>query len=156
MPESVWDYPRPPRVESSREHVVVVHAGRPIADTHRALRVLETSHPPTYYIPVADIADGVLQPARSGLQTWCEFKGQARYWDLVADGQRVADVGWSFARPTPGFEALADHVAFYPSRVQRCLVDDEVVVAQEGDFYGGWITSRVSGPFKGGPGTLGW
>lgn len=156
MPESVWDYPRPPRVETSSEHVVVEHAGRSIADSHRALRVLETSHPPTYYIPIADIADGVLEPARSGLRTLCEFKGQARYWDLVVDGQRVPDVAWSFARPTPGFEALADHVAFYPSRVERCLVDGEVVVAQEGDFYGGWITSRVTGPFKGGPGTLGW
>lgn len=156
MPESVWDYPRPPRVEPTSERVVVRHAGRPIADTTDALRVLETSHPPTYYVPIADVADGVLVPARSGLRTVCEFKGSARYWDLVLSDGRVPEVGWSFARPTAGFEALADHVAFYPGRVEACLVDDEVVQPQPGDFYGGWVTSRVQGPFKGAPGTMGW
>jgi len=118
--------------------------------------VLETSHPPTYYLPVHDVAAGVLVPARSGMATVCEFKGVARYWDLVMDETRVLDVGWTFPQPTRGYEALVDHVAFYPSRVQRCLVDDEVVLPQAGDFYGGWITSGVRGPFKGGPGTMGW
>ena len=156
MTESVWDYPRPPRVEPTAAHVVVEHLGRPVADTRRALRVLETSHPPTYYLPVHDVAAGVLVPARSGMATVCEFKGVARYWDLVMDETRVLDVGWTFPQPTRGYEALVDHVAFYPSRVQRCLVDDEVVLPQAGDFYGGWITSGVRGPFKGGPGTMGW
>lgn len=156
MPESVWDYPRPPRVEPSTEHVVVEHAGRRIVDTRRSLRVLETSHPPTYYVPRDDIADGVLQPARSGARSLCEFKGQAHYVDLVLTDARVADVGWFYPRPTPGFEVLRDHVAFYPGRVERCLVDDEVVTPQPGGFYGGWITSRVVGPFKGAPGTMGW
>lgn len=156
MTESVWDYPRPPRVEPSSEHVVVEHAGRPIADTCASYRVLETSHPPTYYVPLADVADGVLVPARSGLRTLCEFKGQAQYFDLELPGVRVADVGWTFPRPVAGYEALVDHVAFYPSRVQRCLVDDEVVTPQPGGFYGGWITPRVVGPFKGAPGTMGW
>ena len=156
MTESVWDYPRPPRVEPTTAHVVVEHLGRPIVDTRRALRVLETSHPPTYYLPISDVAAGVLVPARSGLASVCEFKGVARYWDLVLDGARVADVGWTFPQPTPGYEALVDRVALYPSRVDRCLVDDEVVTPQAGDFYGGWITSGVHGPFKGGPGTMGW
>lgn len=154
--ESVWDYPRPPRLDPSAEHVVVEHAGRPVADTRRSVRVLETSHPPTYYVPRSDVADGVLEPARSGLRTVCEFKGVAQYWDLVVDGRRVPDVGWSYPQPRAGYEALRDHVAFYPGRVDRCTVDDEVVAAQPGDFYGGWITSRVRGPFKGGPGTAGW
>lgn len=156
MPESVWDYPRPPRLDASTEHVVVEHGGRRIADTRRAVRVLETSHPPTYYIPRADVADGVLEPARSGLRTVCEYKGAARYWDLVVAGRRVADAAWSFPQPTPGYETIAGHVAFYPGRVDRCLVDDEVVQPQAGGFYGGWITSRVTGPFKGAPGTWGW
>lgn len=156
MTESVWDYPRPPRVEPSAEHVVVTHAGRRIADTRRAQRVLETSHPPTYYIPLADVAEGVLVPAQSGLRTLCEFKGQARYVDLLLPDVRVPDVGWTFARPTAGFTSIADHVAFYPGRVDRCTVDDEVVTPQPGGFYGGWITSRVTGPFKGAPGTMGW
>jgi uncharacterized protein (DUF427 family) len=154
--ESVWDYPRPPRVEPSTEHVVVTHKGRRIVDTRRSLRVLETSHPPTYFVPLADVADGVLRPAQSGLRTLCEYKGQAQYWDLVLDGHRVAEVGWSFPRPTPGFEVLRGTVAFYPGRVDECLVDDEVVAPQPGNFYGGWITSRVRGPFKGAPGTMGW
>jgi uncharacterized protein (DUF427 family) len=156
MTESVWDYPRPPRVEPSTEHVEVEYAGQPIADTRRSYRVLETSHPPTYYVPLADVADGVLVPAASGLRTLCEFKGQAHYFDLVLDGGRVADVAWRFPRPVAGYEVLAEHVAFYPGRVERCLVDDEVVIPQPGGFYGGWVTSRVTGPFKGAPGTMGW
>lgn len=156
MTESVWDYPRPPRVEPSSEHVVVEHAGRRVADTTRALRVLETSHPPTYYVPLADVADGVLHPARSGLRTLCEFKGQAQYWDLLVGGERVLDAAWTFPRPVAGYESLREHVAFYPGRVDSCWVDGEAVTPQPGGFYGGWITSRVVGPFKGAPGTMGW
>jgi uncharacterized protein (DUF427 family) len=156
MTESVWDYPRPPRVEPSAEHVVVEHARRRVVDTRRSLRVLETSHPPTYYVPVADVAAGVLHPARSGLRTLCEFKGMARYWDLVLPETRVDDVAWSFPQPVSGYEALVGHVAFYPGKVDVCMVDDERVAAQAGGFYGGWITSRVVGPFKGEPGTMGW
>ncbi len=156
MTESVWDYPRPPRVEPSDEHVVVEHAGRRVVDTRHALRVLETSPPPSYYLPVADVAEGVLQPARSGRRTVCEFKGVARYWDLVVGTLRVPDVAWSYDSPRPRYQLLQGHVALYPGRVDRCLVADEVVQPQPGDFYGGWITSRVRGPFKGAPGTAGW
>jgi uncharacterized protein (DUF427 family) len=155
--ESVWQYPRPPRVEASEELVVIEYRGVEICSTRDSVRVLETSHPPTYYVPGADVAEGVLRPAASGLATMCEFKGRARYWDLVVPGQpHVADAAWDYPQPWPGYESLAEHWAFYPSKVSRCIVDGEEVVPQQGDFYGGWITSRVTGPFKGGPGTRGW
>lgn len=152
--ESVWDYPRPPRVEPDDREVSVEHAGRTVARSQRVLRVLETSHPPTYYLPVGDVAPGVLRPSRR--RTHCEFKGVASYYDVVVDGQRLADAAWTYAQPTRGYEALIDHVAFYPGPFDRCTVGGEVVDVQAGDFYGGWITSDVTGPFKGGPGTLGW
>ncbi len=152
--ESVWDYPRPPRVEASREHVVITHAGQLVADTRQSFRVLETSHPPTYYLPRAAFVPGVLRP--SDRQTWCEWKGRAAYYDLLLAERTVPDVAWTYPEPADGFESLREHVAVYPGRVERCTVDGEVVVAQPGDFYGGWITSRVTGPFKGGPGTRGW
>ena len=135
-------------------HVVVELGGRVVADTVRAVRVCETSHPPVFYIPRADIAPGVLEQA-SGT-SWCEWKGAATYWDAVVDGRRVPAVGWSYEEPTPGFEHLRGAVAFYPDRVDRALVDGEVVRPQPGRFYGGWITDEVVGPFKGDPGTLGW
>ena len=125
-----------------------------VADTVRAVRVCETSHPPVFYIPRADIAPGVLEQA-SGT-SWCEWKGAATYWDAVVDGRRVLAVGWSYEDPTPGYEHLRGAVAFYPDRVDRALVDGEVVRPQPGRFYGGWITDEVVGPFKGDPGTLGW
>jgi uncharacterized protein (DUF427 family) len=154
MTESVWDYPRPPRVEHSSEHVVVTHGGVVVADTTSSLRVLETSHPPTYYLPVTAFAPGVLRPGEGA--SWCEWKGQAAYLDLVvADDVRPA-IAWTYPTPSKGFEALVDHVALYPGRVERCTVDAEVVEPQPGGFYGGWITSRVTGPFKGSPGTSGW
>ncbi len=153
--ESVWDYPRPPRLEKSERRITIVHAGVTIADTSRAMRILETSHPPVYYIPQADIAMESLQPsARRG--SFCEFKGVASYWSLDVGGRRVEDVAWSYARPSAGYAALKDHLAFYASRVDECSVDGERVVPQPGDFYGGWITSHVTGPFKGSPGTMGW
>ena len=149
--ESVWDYPRPPRVEPSAAHVVVELDGEVLADSRRSLRVLETSHPPVFYIPAADVSTERLRPS-ARRPTVCEFKGTARYYDA---GNRPA-VAWSYPAPSPGYEAIAGHYAFYPGRVDRATVDGEPVEAQPGDFYGGWITSAVTGPFKGGPGTAGW
>jgi uncharacterized protein (DUF427 family) len=152
--ESVWDYPRPPRVEPSDREVVVVLGGVEVCRTRRALRVLETSHPPTWYLPVADWVDGALRPAPGG--SFCEFKGTAAYLDVVG-GEVVADAAaWTYPRPTAGFEALRETVALYPGRMDRCTVDGEVVRPQEGGFYGGWVTDDVVGPFKGAPGTRGW
>ncbi len=154
-PESVWDYPRPPSVLPSDERVVIELDRAVIVDTRRALRVLETSHPPVYYLPAEDVAAGLLRPV-SGT-TWCEFKGTAAYFDILApSGRTLRRAAWHYPQPNVGYEALTGHVAVYPGLMDRCSVDDETVVAQPGDFYGGWITSRVSGPFKGGPGTVGW
>ena len=152
--ESVWDYPRPPSADVTARHVVVYFGGRPIADTRRAIRVCETSHPPVYYVPRDDIADGVLERAPGG--SWCEWKGSATYWDVVVEGRRVAQAAWSYEDPSPGFEHLRGAVAYYPGKVDRALVDDEPARPQAGGFYGGWITDEVVGPFKGEPGTLGW
>ncbi|WP_250038385.1 DUF427 domain-containing protein [Paractinoplanes maris] len=152
--ESVWDYPRPPRLERTTSRVTIVQAGQTIVDSDRCWRVLETSHPPVYYVPRDDIADGVLQPGTG--RSYCEFKGVADYWDVVVGEERVHQAGWSYAEPTPAYAELAGAVAFYPSRVDECRVAGEVVQAQEGDFYGGWITADITGPFKGGPGTMGW
>ena len=155
MTESVWDYPRPPRVEPSSEHVEVVLGGTVVAATDRSWRVLETSHPPTYYLPPEAFADGVLRPVQGG-HTWCEWKGEASYLDLVT-GDRVAHrAAWTYLHPASGFEDIAGPIALMPGLVDRCTVDGEVVEPQPGGFYGGWITSRVVGPFKGGPGTRGW
>ena len=152
--ESVWDYPRPPRVDPVSEHITVTHLGKELVSTNQSVRVLETSHPPTYYIPIADFAEGVLVPVDG--QTYCEFKGAASYYDVVVGSTRIPRAAWTFENPTKGFEALSGRVALYASKVDRCTVGEEVVQAQEGDFYGGWITSKIVGPFKGAPGTLGW
>jgi uncharacterized protein (DUF427 family) len=149
--ESVWDCPRPPRVEPWSAHVVVELDGAVLAETRRSLRVLETSHPPVYYIPAAVVRTVRLRPA-GRRSTWCECKGAARYYDA---GDRAA-VAWTYPSPSPGYGILAGHFAFYPGRVDSATVDGEQVEAQPGDFYGGWITSAVTGPFKGGPGTMGW
>lgn len=154
MTESVWDYPRPPRVEPSTEHVVVTHAGVVLADTTASLRVLETSHPPTYYLPTSSFADGVLRPGDG--TSFCEWKGRATYYDMVVGDEVLSAVAWTYPSPSRGFEALLDHIALYPGRVERCTVDGEIVEPQPGSFYGGWITSRVVGPFKGAPGSQGW
>ena len=149
MPESVWDYPRPPRVEPSVKRVRVVLGGTVIADTTRAHRVLETSHPPVYYVPLADVAPGALEPAR-GPATFCEWKGTASYYDVIGgDGRRVERGAWTYHDPAPGFETIRDAVAFYPRPMDECTLDGEVVEPQPGGFYGGWITSDVVGPFKG-------
>jgi uncharacterized protein (DUF427 family) len=152
--ESVWDYPRPPSAEVTARRVLVEAGGRVVADTGRAVRVRETSHPPVYYIPRDDIAAGVLERAEGTSE--CEWKGQATYWDVVVDGRRLRQAGWSYESPSPGYEHLRGAVAFYPGRVDRALVDGEQVRPQPGDFYGGWITDEVVGPFKGEPGTRGW
>ena len=133
---------------------MLVHAGSVVAETTSSVRVLETSHPPSYYLPRDAFADGVLRPVER--TTWCEWKGRATYLDLVVGDTVVPAAAWTYADPSPDFEAIRDHVAVYPGRLDRCTVDGEVVQAQPGDFYGGWITARVTGPFKGAPGTSGW
>ena len=152
--ESVWDYPRPPRIEPSSDRVTIRLGGRVIAETTRSLRVLETSHPPVYYVPKSDFGEGVLTPARG--TTWCEFKGTARYFDVSAGAVVVHRGAWHYPNPSTGFEQLTGMVAVYPGKMESCQVGGEIVQAQEGDFYGGWVTSRIVGPFKGGPDTLGW
>ena len=152
--ESVWDYPRPPRVESCSEHVSITHLGQRLVSTNESVRVLETSHPPSFYLPIKDFLPGVL--VASPGQTYCEFKGAASYFDLVVGDQRIARAGWTYENPNKGYEALIGKVAIYASVVDECRVGDELVQAQEGDFYGGWITSNIVGPFKGAPGTWGW
>jgi uncharacterized protein (DUF427 family) len=151
---SVWDFPRPPALERSSEHVVVRFAGRVVAETRAPFLVCETSHPPVYYVPREDVATGLLEPVAH--RTLCEFKGVASYADLVVGGDRSPLACWWYDAPTGAFAALVGAIAFYPQRVDTCEVDGEVVRAVDGDFYGGWITPSVSGPFKGGPGTLGW
>jgi uncharacterized protein (DUF427 family) len=145
--ESVWDYPRPPRVERTQRRIRAVHRGVVIVDTRRALRVLETSHPPTYYVPLADVVAGVLEHA-GGRGTVCEWKGTASYLDLVVDGARVPRAAWTYETPRPGYEALRGTVAFYPQLVDECWVDDDRARPQEGSFYGGWVTAEIAGPFK--------
>jgi uncharacterized protein (DUF427 family) len=152
--EHVWDYPRPPAVEPCGQRVRVELGGELVADSTRALRVLETSHPPVIYIPPDDVAPGWLAPSRSRT-TWCEFKGRAHYLSAV-DRPDARDVAWTYPAPSPGYEALRGYIAFYPGRVDAAYLDDERVEAQESDFYGGWITRDLVGPFKGPPGTRGW
>ncbi|MGA8257579.1 MAG: DUF427 domain-containing protein [Nocardioides sp.] len=152
--ESVWDYPRPPRLETSTDSIEVVLGGVTVAVTTRSWRVLETSHPPTYYLPRSAFIDGALRPAAGSSS--CEWKGRAAYFDVVG-GDRVAPrAGWTYPTPTPAFADLADAVAVMPAAMDRCVVNGEVVVPQAGGFYGGWITSRVVGPFKGEPNSWGW
>jgi uncharacterized protein (DUF427 family) len=152
--ESVWDYPRPPRLELVDKRLQVEFNGRIVADTRRAWRVLETSHPPVYYLPPEDINLDLLQEVGGG--SWCEWKGQATYYDVVA-GDRVAPrAGWTYRRPSAAFKPIKDHVAFYAWAMDACLVNGEQVRPQPGEFYGGWITTDIVGPFKGEPGTSGW
>lgn len=152
--ESVWDYPRPPRLEKVSERLRVTFNGEAIADTVAGYRVLETSHPPVYYIPPGDIVQHYLLTAPGS--SWCEFKGHAKYWSLDVKGTRSDNAAWSYPQPSQAFADIAGYLAFYASRVEGCWVGDERVQPQEGDFYGGWITPRIVGPFKGGAGTRGW
>lgn len=153
--ESVWDYPRPPRVEPCGKRIVVRFADRVLADTTRSQRVLETSHPPVYYLPLSDVDESMLRASGDG-GSMCEFKGRAKYFDVVA-GDRVAErAAFTYPNPTRGMESLRDHVAIYAGLMDAVEVNGERAAPQEGGFYAGWITSDVVGPFKGGPGTRGW
>ncbi len=154
--ESVWDYPRPPRVEPSVKRVRIVLGGALIAETNRAHRVLETSHPPVYYVPAEDVSANSLKPS-SGRMSFCEWKGNASYFDVVGgDARSVERAAWTYLDPSRGFEAIRGSVAFYPGLMDECTLDGEVVEAQAGGFYGGWITCDITGPFKGGAGSRGW
>jgi uncharacterized protein (DUF427 family) len=152
--ESVWDYPRPPRLEDVDRRVKVVFGGVTLAYTTRAKRVLETSHPPVYYVPPEDIRTEHLRPSEG--TSVCEWKGRARCYDVVTDERREERAAWCYPDPVPAYRELKDHVAFYPAKMDACWVDGEKVEAQKGGFYGGWITSEVVGPFKGAPRTFGW
>jgi uncharacterized protein (DUF427 family) len=153
--ERVWDYPRPPAVVPCSRRVRIELADHALADSSRALRVLETSHPPTIYIPPADVQQDLLA-ASDARSTWCEFKGAAQYWDAIVDGRRFIALGWSYPNPASGYEALRNHIAFYPGRVDAAWLEEERIKAQDSDFYGGWITADLVGPFKGPLGTLAW
>lgn len=152
--ESVWDYPRPPRVERVPERVRITFNGVEVADSSRAWRVLETSHPPVYYIHSDDLRRECLEPSLR--RSFCEWKGQASFVTLRVGDRVVEDVGWFYSDPVPAFRSIRDHVAFYAGPMDCCMVGDEQVRPQLGGFYGGWITSKVVGPFKGGPGTEFW
>jgi len=152
--ESVWDYPRPPRIELVEWRIGIVHAGSVVVDAPSACRVLETSQPPAYYVDAEHVRVDLLRPSRR--RTSCEWKGQASYADIVVGEVTVLDAAWTYPRPASSFADLAGRWAFYPQLVDECWVDDERVRANEGSFYGGWITVNVTGPFKGGPGTAHW
>jgi uncharacterized protein (DUF427 family) len=152
--ESVWNYPRPAIAESTRRHVRIEHRGIVIAETRRPVRTLETSHPPSWYIPPDDVTQRVLR--RSDRRSFCEWKGEAIYWHVDLGDTVLRDVAWSYPNPTPAFAALRDHLAFYAAPFDRCTLDGEVVRPQPGGFYGGWITADLAGPFKGIPGSMGW
>ena len=146
--ESVWDYPRPPRLERVEKRLRVVHRGRVVAETERGWRVLETSHPPNYYFPPEDVDSSLLRES-SGGETLCEWKGRARYYDIVIDGETTPRAAWYYPDPTPDFAEIENAVAFYAGKVDEAWVGDERAEPQPGEFYGGWITSDIVGPFKG-------
>ncbi|MDQ3131995.1 MAG: DUF427 domain-containing protein [Acidobacteriota bacterium] len=152
--ESVWDYPRPPKLELTNKHLKIIFGGEIIAETNRAFRVLETSHPPVYYFPPEDVRTEFLLEATGA--SFCEWKGRAGYFDLQVGEKIVVNAAWFYASPTRNFAEIKNYIAFYPSKMDACYVNDELVKTQEGDFYGGWITSEIVGPFKGGAGTFGW
>jgi len=152
--ESVWDYPRPPRLEPVTARLVVILGGETIAETTRGYRVLETSHPPNYYFPPDDVAEGALVPAKGA--SFCEWKGRAHYFTVRGGTEVAHEAAWGYDRPSEAFAPIAGYVAFYAGRMDACFVDGERVVPQPGGFYGGWITSKIVGPFKGGPGSRGW
>lgn len=152
--ENVWDYPRPPALEPVAKPVRIVFAGRVIAATDAAWRVLETSHPPVYYLPPTAFTGCSLETATG--RSLCEWKGEAVYWTIVAAGQRADRAAWSYPDPAPPYAALRDHLAVYAEAMEQCFLGDEAVTPQPGGFYGGWITRDLVGPFKGGPGSMGW
>ena len=152
--ESVWDYPRPPRLEPVERHIEIRLGGETVVDSRRSWRVLETSHPPVYYLPTRDIRMDLLEPADGS--SFCEWKGAARYWSVRAGGRLLERVGWDYPEPSHGFEAIRDHIAFYAAPFDAVLIDGEQVTPQPGGFYGGWVTPEIVGPFKGIPGSMGW
>jgi uncharacterized protein (DUF427 family) len=152
--ESVWQYPRPPRLELSPKHLKIVFNGVTIAETRQSYRVLETSHPPVYYLPPQDIRREYLQPTAE--RSFCEWKGVAGYYTVTVGDQQAVNVAWYYPDPTPTFAPMQNYVAFYPGRMDACYVNDEVVRPQPGNFYGGWITDDIVGPFKGEPNSWGW
>jgi uncharacterized protein (DUF427 family) len=152
--ESVWSFPRPAIAEPTSAHIVIEHSGVVLADTRDAVRTLETSHPPSYYIPRADILDNALRQAAG--TSFCEWKGAAMYWDVIVGDLILPSAGWSYPDPSATFKMLKDHVAFYAAPFDLCMVGSEIVTPQPGGFYDGWITSRVAGPFKGVPGSRLW
>lgn len=151
--ESVWDYPRPPTVDPDVRRVEVMQGGLIIADSWHAYRVLETASPPTFYIPAADVLVARLMPCAG--QSFCEWKGMARYWALKAERDAQEAVGWSYPTINDAFKAIEGYFSFYPARV-ACFVGGERVQPQAGAFYGGWVTHELVGPFKGAPGTNHW
>jgi uncharacterized protein (DUF427 family) len=152
--EDVWTYPRPPALQLVAKTVRIVFGGQTIAETGGAWRVLETSHPPVYYLPPEAFLPGVLEPAVGG--SFCEWKGRARYWTIRSNGRVAERAGWSYPDPTPDFVPIQDYVAVYAGPMDACFVGDEQVTPQPGGFYGGWVTKDLQGPFKGGPGSAGW
>ncbi len=150
----MWDYPRPPKLERISNHLRVLFGGETIADSHRCCRVLETSHPPVYYIDPADVAMQYIEPAKNS--SFCEWKGKASYWSIKVGDQHSEQAAWSYESPSSRFEGIRGYFAFYVNKVDACYVDDELVLPQPGSFYGGWITKNIVGPFKGGVGTQGW
>jgi uncharacterized protein (DUF427 family) len=152
--ESVWDYPRPPRLEQAASRLRVVFGGAVVAETRRGFRVLETSHPPTYYFPPEDCDPALLLSGRGS--SVCEWKGRAEYRTIRVGERDAPDAAWLYPAPRPAFAPIRDHLAFFPGRVDACYVDGERALPQEGGFYGGWITSGIAGPFKGVPGSAGW
>jgi uncharacterized protein (DUF427 family) len=152
--ENVWDYPRPPAIEPVSARLRIVFGGATIASTDAAWRVLETSHPPVYYLPRAAFSEGTLEPASGG--SFCEWKGEAVYWTILAGGRRAARAAWSYPDPVPAYAAIRDHLAVYAGMMEQCFVGEEAVTPQPGGFYGGWVTRELVGPLKGVPGSMGW
>ncbi|MDY6940400.1 MAG: DUF427 domain-containing protein [Cyanobacteriota bacterium] len=152
--ESVWDYPRPPRLEDTDKHLQVVFNGITVADTHKAKRVLETSHPPTYYIPPEDLQMEYF--SQTDRASYCEWKGVAAYYTITVGDKQAPNAAWFYPQPTPAFATIANYVAIYAEVMDACYVDGEQVQPQPGNFYGGWVTEDIVGPFKGGAGTWGW
>lgn len=152
--ESVWDFPRPPRVETVPWRIRVVHGGALIVDAPEVVRVLETSQAPAYYVAFEHIADEFLR--ENPHHTYCEWKGVTAYADVVVGDRAATRAAWTYPEPTRGFEPIAGHWAFYAQALDECWVDDERVLPNDGNFYGGWVTAQVQGPVKGAPGTLHW
>lgn len=150
---SVWDFPRPPQLALDTREVVIHWGELEVARTRRAIKVLETSHPPSFYLPLADVAVSLLQQHAGN--SFCEWKGPAKYWSLVNGADRLDGIAWTYPRPLPGADALAACIAFYPADLS-CTVDGARVRPQPGGFYGGWITPELTGPFKGDPGSSSW